>query len=104
VAASLALSLAPAARADDGALVVAAPTRSAEEASPRRLFNAALRAEEKGDLLAATQLLLAARLAPRRALADTIYARGAGLRLVRLLAPRPRCSSTTAARRATSRR
>lgn len=88
LAAALALVGAPAARADDGALVLAAPTRSAEEASPRRLFNAALRAEEKGDLLAATQLLLAARLAPRRALADTIYARGAGLRLVRLLAPR----------------
>jgi hypothetical protein len=87
-AAVLALWAGPAAWADDGALVLAAPTRSAEEASPRRLFNAALRAEEKGDLLAATQLLLAARLAPRRALADTLYARGAGLRLVRLLAPR----------------
>lgn len=97
MAASLALSLAPAARADDGALVVAAPTRSAEEASPRRLFNAALRAEEKGDLLAATQLLLAARLAPRRALADTIYARGAGLRLVRLLAPRDEDAALAAA-------
>jgi hypothetical protein len=86
---ALALFYAPAALAAEPArLVFAAPTRAGEEWSARRLFNAALRAEERGNLMAACQLFMASRLAPRASFADVLYARGAALRLVRLLAGR----------------
>jgi hypothetical protein len=66
-------------------LVFAAPPRAGEEWPPRRLFNAGLEAEERGNLVMACQLYLAARLSGRAALADELYARGAALRLVRIL-------------------
>lgn len=56
--------------------------------SPRRLFNKGLAAEERGDNLDAVASYMAARLAHRTSFADTLYARGAGLRLIRLLAGR----------------
>lgn len=67
--------------------VVAASTR-ADEQSPRRLFNAGLRAEESGNLARACQLFMAARLVVKASVADELYARGAALRLVRILAGR----------------
>lgn len=78
-------------------LVSAAPTRAGEEWSPRRLFNAGLRAEERGDLTLACQLYMAARLAPRLAFADELYARGAALRKLRLLAGRDDDAAAAAA-------
>ncbi len=56
--------------------------------SPRRLFNKGLAAEEEGDILGAVASYMAARLAPRTSFADTLYARGAGLRMIRVLAGR----------------
>ncbi len=79
-----------------GRFVVAASTRS-EEQSPRRLFNAGLRAEETGNLALACQLFMAARLAGRDGVADKLYARGAALRLVRLLAGRDDDAASAAA-------
>src|SRR5262249_17872838 len=67
-------------------LVRAAPLRGDPEWPPRRLFNAALSAEEQGNKTLAVQLYMSARLAARDSLADELYARGAGLRLVRILA------------------
>jgi hypothetical protein len=78
-------------------LLAAASTRSAEEPSPRRLFNAGLRAEERGDLGEACRLFMAARLVPRLSFADELYARGAALRQVRLLAGRDEDAATAAA-------
>ncbi|MCC7384137.1 MAG: hypothetical protein IT384_20000 [Deltaproteobacteria bacterium] len=87
--AALSLVVLSSAPADGGAkLVFAARTRVADEWSPRRLFNAALRKEESDNLTQACQLLMAARLAPRLSFADELYARGAALRMVRLLAGR----------------
>ena len=66
--------------------------RAAEAApvaqSPRRLFNLGLGAEERGDGTHAVARYLAAGLVPRSSFADALYARGAALRLVRLLAGR----------------
>ncbi len=77
----------PRAFADDrGQMVRAAPLRGDAEWPPRRLFNAALDAEERGNLTLAVQLYMSARLAARDSIADELYARGAGLRLVRILA------------------
>lgn len=67
-------------------LVRAAPASGSATWSPRRLFNAGLGAEEKGDPLTAVRLYLAARLADRHSFADELYAKGAGLRLIRVLA------------------
>jgi hypothetical protein len=67
-------------------LVRAAPVAGHESWSPRRLFNAALAGEQRGDLMGAVQLYLSARLSRRESFADQLYARGAGLRLVRVLA------------------
>jgi len=72
---------------DAPALVHAAPTEG-RAASPRRLFNMGLAAEEQGDGLAAVARYMAARAVPRTSFADSLYARGAGLRLIRLLAGR----------------
>lgn len=67
-------------------LVRAAPLRGDAEWPPRRLFNAGLDAEERGNKTLAVQLYMSARLAARGSVADQLYARGAGLRLVRILA------------------
>lgn len=67
------------------ALVRAAPAAGTATWSPRRLFNAGLAAEERHDPQAAIELYLAARLSARSAFADELYAKGAGLRLVRVL-------------------
>lgn len=67
-------------------LVRAAPVAGNESWSPRRLFNAALEGEQRGDLVGAVQLYLSARLSQRLSYADQLYARGAGLRMVRVLA------------------
>jgi hypothetical protein len=72
--------------AEDKQLVRAAPLRGDPDWSPRRLFNAALSAEEQGNRTLAVQLYMSARLAARDSIADELYARGAGLRLVRILA------------------
>jgi hypothetical protein len=61
------------------------------------LFNAGLAAEEEGNLARACQLYMAARLATRTAFADGLYARGAGLRLLRVLAGRDEDAATAAA-------
>lgn len=79
-----------------GRFVVAASTRS-EEQSPRRLFNMGLRAEESGNLALACQLFMAARLAGRDSVADVLYARGAALRMVRVLAGRDDDAASAAA-------
>lgn len=92
-------ALAPSpARSDEpvGRFMVAASTRS-EEQSPRRLFNQGLRAEESGNLALACQLFMAARLAARDSVADALYARGAALRLVRVLAGRDDDAASAAA-------
>lgn len=81
------VSLAVTDGASAAALVQAAPTEG-RAASPRRLFNMGLAAEEKGDGLGAVARYMAARAVPRTSFADTLYARGAGLRLIRLLAGR----------------
>lgn len=86
----------PAKAEPPGRFVVAASTRS-EEQSPRRLFNAGLRAEEGGNLALACQLFMAARLAARESVADVLYARGAALRLVRVLAGRDDDAASAAA-------
>lgn len=78
-------------------LVVAAPLTAGPEWSPRRLFNAGLSAEESGNLVEACQLYMAARLARRAAFADDLYARGAGLRLLRMLATRDEDAAAAAA-------
>lgn len=96
VALALALSTVPAQAEPPGRFVVAASTRS-EEQSPRRLFNAGLRAEEGGNLALACQLFMAARLAARESVADMLYARGAALRLVRVLAGRDDDAASAAA-------
>jgi hypothetical protein len=67
-------------------LLRAAPLRGDPEWSPRRLFNAGLAAEDNGNKTLAVQLYMSARLAARGGIADDLYARGAGLRLVRVLA------------------
>jgi hypothetical protein len=86
IAALLALAPAAAQAAEPAArLVFAAPPRAGEEWPPRRLFNSGLEAEERGNLVMACQLYLASRLATRASLADELYARGAALRLVRIL-------------------
>ncbi|MEQ9498326.1 MAG: hypothetical protein RIT81_15745 [Deltaproteobacteria bacterium] len=78
-------------------LVRAAPTTGTTVWSPRRLFNAALAAEENGGSVEAVRLYLAARLAPRKSYADQMYAKGAGLRLVRILAGYDDDAATAAA-------
>ncbi|MFO0726773.1 MAG: hypothetical protein U1E65_23500 [Myxococcota bacterium] len=88
IALALSAVAGPSSADESSRLVFAAPTRAGEEWSARRLFNAALRSEERGNLLAACQLFMASRLAPRSSFADVLYARGAALRLVRLLAGR----------------
>jgi hypothetical protein len=67
-------------------LVRAAPLRTGEIQSPRRLFNTGLQEEEQGNLTRAVQFYLSARLSLRRSIADELYARGAAYRLVRILA------------------
>jgi hypothetical protein len=67
-------------------LVRAAPLRGGELQSPRRLFNIGLNEEEQGNLTRAVQFYLSARLSVRHSFADELYARGAGYRLVRILA------------------
>lgn len=67
-------------------VVRAAPIRGDDPWSPRRLFNAGLAEEERGNLTRAVQFLMAARLSDRHSVADELYAKGAGLRLLRLLA------------------
>jgi hypothetical protein len=67
-------------------LVRAAPLRSGDVQSPRRLFNTGLSEEEQGNLTRAVQYYLSARLSIRHSFADELYARGAGYRLVRILA------------------
>jgi hypothetical protein len=67
-------------------LVRAAPLRGGEIQSPRRLFNTGLKEEEEGNLTRAVQFYLSARLSLRQSFADELYARGAGYRLVRILA------------------
>ncbi len=94
---SLALAIVAAQPDPEPRLLLAAPTRTGVEASPRRLFNAALRAQEKGDLALAVQLFMAARLAPRLSFADELYARGAAQRQVRLLAGRDDDAAAAAA-------
>jgi hypothetical protein len=83
VAAWLSAAALPA-HADPPRLLSAAAPRSGHD-SPRRLFNLGLRAEEEGDRRKACRLYLAVRLALRASYADELYARGAALRLVRLL-------------------
>ena len=78
-------------------LVMAAPVKGGAEWSPRRLFNAGLEAEERGNLVHATQLYMAARLATRTVFADDLYARGSGLRLLRVLAGRDSDAAVAAA-------
>ncbi len=78
-------------------LVRAAPTSGTTVWSPRRLFNAGLAAEENGGSVEAVRLYLAARLAPRKSYADELYAKGAGLRLVRILAGYDDDAATAAA-------
>jgi hypothetical protein len=73
------------ARAEDQKIVRAAPLRQDAEWPPRRLFNAGLDAEQRGNLTLAVQLYMSARLAVRVSIADDLYARGAALRLVRIL-------------------
>jgi hypothetical protein len=82
----LALSSAVADAAPDRQLIRAASVTGNESWSPRRLFNAGLDEEEQGDPVAAVRLYLSARLSQRQSFADQLYARGAGLRLVRVLA------------------
>lgn len=90
--------LAPvAAVADDAQLVRAAPLRGDAEWPPRRLFNAGLEAEQQGNKTRAVQLYMSARLAGRGTIADDLYARGAGLRLVRILAGYDDDAATAAA-------
>jgi hypothetical protein len=67
-------------------LVRAAPLRGGELQSPRRLFNIGLREEDQGNFTRAVQYYLSARLSSRNSFADELYARGAGYRLVRILA------------------
>lgn len=67
-------------------LVRAAPVRGTRIQSPRRLFNSGLVEEEQGNVTRAVQFYLSARLSIRRSFADELYARGAGYRLVRILA------------------
>ena len=78
-------------------LLFAAPLTEHAPRSPRQLFNAALSAEEQSNVTKACQLYLAARLAPRAAFADELYARGAAIRLVRLLAERDEDAAAAAA-------
>lgn len=84
VAALLTFIAAPA-QADEQKIVRAAPLRQDSDWPPRRLFNAGLEAEQKGNLVVAVQLYMSARLASRVSIADDLYARGAALRLVRIL-------------------
>lgn len=67
-------------------LVRAAPIRGTRIQSPRRLFNTGLAQEEQGNVTKAVQFYLSARLSVRHSFADELYARGAGYRLVRILA------------------
>jgi hypothetical protein len=67
-------------------LVRAAPVRGGDVQSPRRLFNTGLSEEEGGNFTRAVQYYLSARLSLRHSFADELYARGAGYRLVRILA------------------
>lgn len=60
----------------------------ARRPSPRRLFNLGLADEEASRPTDAVARYLAARGVPRSSFADALYARGAGLRLLRLLAGR----------------
>ncbi len=69
-----------------GVLVRAAPLRTGAILSPRRLFNNGLSEEEQGNMTRAVQYYLSARLSARHSFADQLYARGAGYRLVRVLA------------------
>ncbi len=78
-------------------LVRAAPIQGEAVWSPRRLFNAALEQEEHGNPFRAVQLFLASRLSDRASFADELYARGAGLRLVRILAGYDDDAATAAA-------
>jgi hypothetical protein len=80
------LAVRPGLAQDRDLLLRAAPLRGDPEWAPRRLFNAALNAEEQGNVTLAVQLYMSARLANRDSIADELYARGAGLRLVRILA------------------
>lgn len=73
------------AQSDQEKIVRAAPLRQDAEWPPRRLFNAGLDAEQRGNLTVAVQLYMSARLAERASVADELYARGAALRLVRIL-------------------
>src|SRR5262245_30870241 len=82
---SLLLGTALEVRAEDQQIVRAAPLRQDAEWPPRRLFNAGLDAEQRGNLTLAVQLYMSARLAVRVSIADDLYARGAALRLVRIL-------------------
>jgi hypothetical protein len=77
--------LAASAQAEEQKIVRAAPLRQDAEWPPRRLFNAGLDAEQKGNLTHAVQLYMSARLAQRVSIADDLYVRGAALRLVRIL-------------------
>lgn len=84
----LALVLAGAPAAVARPALVRADAEARPGPSPRRLFNMGLVAEQRGDGLTAVARYMAARLAPRTSFADDLYARGAGLRLLRLLAGR----------------
>lgn len=81
-----ALATALPARAEDEKIIRAAPLRQDSDWPPRRLFNAGLDAEQHGNITFAVQLYMSARLAVRASVADDLYARGAALRLVRILA------------------
>ncbi|MCK6544336.1 hypothetical protein L6R52_00555 [Myxococcota bacterium] len=91
-----------AAHAEDALIVRAAPLRGDAEWPPRRLFNAGLEAEQQGNKTRAVQLYMSARLAARGTIADELYARGAGLKLVRILAGYDDDAATAAALLVTS--
>lgn len=78
-------------------LVRAAAPTSGRVPSPRRLFNSGLAAEEQGQGPQAVARYLQARMVPRTSFADALYARGAGLRLLRLLAGRDDDAATAIA-------
>jgi len=77
--------------------VLAAAQATDSAWSPRRLFNAGLVAEETGNLTEACQFMMAARLTMRRGFTDDLYAKGALLRLLKIVAGRDEDAATAAA-------
>ncbi len=67
-------------------LVTAKSDAKSLQRSPRQLFNQGLGHEERGERTEAIRAYLAAGLGSKSSFADELYAQGAGLRLVRLLA------------------